>query len=165
MWFIQWNNWSQIYNNIIVCVKNAELRYCHEINVARQQQSDFKTNIKRCPWPDPVRIISVILAGNVVKVFQKASLTVMPLPGQARHHLRAMWLNLDQRFKICRNTFWQFWIAYIYLSLSPAHRSKILISFFLYCLPWRYCGMGVRWCVLHSYSGSLSFWISLTTEF
>ena len=83
-WFIQWNNWSQIYNNIIVCVKNAELRYCHEINVAQQQQSDFKTNIKRCPWPDPVRIISVILAGNVVKVSQKASLTVTPLPGRAR---------------------------------------------------------------------------------
>ena len=52
-----------------------------------------------------------------------------------------MWLNLDQRFKTCGNTFWQFWIAYIYLSLSPAHRSKIL-SFFLYCLPWRYCGNG-----------------------
>ena len=29
-------------------------------------------------------IISVILAGNVVKVSQKASLTVTPLPGQAR---------------------------------------------------------------------------------
>ena len=68
------------------------------------------------------QIISVILAGNVVKVSQKASLTVTPLPGQARRDLRAMWLNLDQRFKICRNTFWQFWIANISKPLSCSQK-------------------------------------------